>query len=528
MKKLITLAAALSLALVCFAQTPTQYQPPASSLLSDKTAGLFENQFDKQFSANPDFGSYDQQFLYGGLGNPRKEGAMLNGNVAGIKNIMLGYYRPAAKPWSIFGHWGADGKFDAHTGSWEQTSEVLGKTIKTKYTPLGMFLFKKYETHLQFLTGLGGEKNFVVGGQFFLNSDFSILHPERDFYKSETTIDSDKTTLETWNIQYTAAPFSLGNPAASTHTFEIGIPISMKMGNMENTTRFFVNSKITEANGHFKLAKPGITQERTITDVTGYTKFGLETEVALPVRDREEDRWILGGDFNIGIAGKNKEIKNENLGNSEKEEYKATASGGFNLNAKRLFDFRPADSVTFKIRPGVKFGYGGAHNAVFDPAKPWNMPDPNAFLFKKTVGSTETTHEDPKQWQAAHQVTSRFELPMGITVKPEKWVCGFVLGATPAVDFAVNVQYTEIASTEAYPQKGLRTVQMLEPKFSEEHVVGLTFDFAGGVHIDVYATGDLTEINKYTAQVFIPLGQPKAKAPKAKKGAEKTEAAKKN
>ena len=27
MKKLITLAAALSLALVCFAQTPTQYQP---------------------------------------------------------------------------------------------------------------------------------------------------------------------------------------------------------------------------------------------------------------------------------------------------------------------------------------------------------------------------------------------------------------------------------------------------------------------------------------------------------------------
>ena len=110
MKKLITLAAALSVALVCFAQTPTQYQPPVSSLLNDKTAGLFENQFDKQFSANADFGSYDQQFLYGGLGNPRKEGALLNGSVA-VTNIMFGYYRPTAKPWSVFGSWGAEGDF---------------------------------------------------------------------------------------------------------------------------------------------------------------------------------------------------------------------------------------------------------------------------------------------------------------------------------------------------------------------------------------------------------------------------------
>ena len=512
MKKLITLAAALSLALVCFAQTPTQYQPPASSLLSDKTAGLFENQFDKQFSANPDFGSYDQQFLYGGLGNPRKEGAMLNGNVAGIKNIMLGYYRPAAKPWSIFGSWGADGSF-SHQGSWKQ--EIGG--VKTEFTPLGAFLFKNYETHLQFLTGLGGEKNIVVGGQFFMYSDFSQLVPA-NFSKTKVEGGIAAETVELWNMANVSA-----TPNAATNNFEIGMPLSFTKGAAEHSARIFVNSNITNKDGSYKnTPASGSKQEVKITDVQAYTKVGAKYEVSLPVRDREEDSWILGGNFNIGFAGANykKEVEGPVPAAVKKGEkkYKTTVGGGFMLEGQRLFNFNIADSANFKIRPGVGFGYNGAHNSA-------NAKKAEAYLTKNVDGATETNYEDPKQWKSAHEVVTKFELPMGITVKPEKWVCGFMLGATPSVELTADVKYDEVMLDTG--KIGSRTVAF-KPEFKEEHVVGLTFDFAGGVHIDVYATGNLTELNKYTAQVFIPLGQPKAKAPKAKKGAEKTEAAKKN
>ena len=357
MKKLITLAAALSVALVCFAQTPTQYQPPVSSLLNDKTAGLFENQFDKQFSANADFGSYDQQFLYGGLGNPRKEGALLNGSVA-VTNIMFGYYRPTAKPWSVFGSWGAEGDF-SRQGSWKQ--EIGG--VKTEFTPLGVFLFKKYTTNLQFLTALGGEKNLVIGGQFFMHSDFSALAPE---HFSKTKIEGGITagTLELWNMAAANA-----NPNPATNNFEIGMPLSFTKGATEHSARIFVNSNITNKDGSFKSTPDsGAKREVKITDVEAYTKVGAKYEVSLPVRDREEDSWIIGGNFNIGFAGADykKELEGPHPPAIKKGEkkYKTTVGGGFMLEGQRLFNFNIADSANFKIRPGVGFGYNGAHNSA--------------------------------------------------------------------------------------------------------------------------------------------------------------------
>lgn len=506
MKKLIALAAALSIALICFAQT-AEFEAPAKSLLNDKTAGLFENQFDKQFSANSDFGSYDQQFLYGGLGNPRKDKAKLNGGIA-EKNIMFGYYRPTAKPWSVFGSWGAEGNF-SRQGSWKQ--EIGG--VKTEFTPLGVFLFKKYTTNLQFLTGLGGEKNLVVGGQFFMHSDFSLLNPEH-FGKTKVEGGAGARTVETWNMDTTAAV-----PNSATNNFEIGVPLSFTMGTMEHAARVFVNSNITNKDGSYKeTPSVGSKQEVKITDVTAYTKIGAEYEVSLPVRDREDDSWILGGNFNIGFAGANykREVENVPARTNLEQKYKTTVGGGFMLEGKRLFNFNIADSVTFKVRPGVGFGYNGAHNSA-------NARKASPYLTKKIENSVETTYEDPKQWMSAHQVVSKFELPMGITVKPEKWICGFMLGATPSVELTADVKYDQVMLDTG--KIGSRTVSFT-PAFKEEHVVGLTFDFAGGVHIDVYATGNLTELDKYTAQVFIPLGQPKAKAPKAKKGADKAEAKK--
>ena len=78
---------------------------------------------------------------------------------------------------------------------------------------------------------------------------------------------------------------------------------------------------------------------------------------------------------------------------------------------------------------------------------------------------------------------------------------------------------------------GARTITVLNPVFAETHTVGLTFEFAGGVRLDVLLNGELTDINNFSAQVFIPLGAPKAKASSAKAPAEapaKTGAAKKN
>lgn len=520
-KKLLVTAALLTAAVVSFAQSSIDfYQQPASSLMNEKTAGLFKNEFDKQFTANLDFGTYSQQFLYGGLGNPRKDKALLNGSPT-IPNIMLGYYRPGAKPMSVFGDWGAEDAF-SRAGSTKTTAGG----VTTTTTPLGIFLFKKYTTHLQFLTGLGGEKNVVIGGQFFLYSDFNNLNPEH-FMKTQVKGGASDGVTEQWN--FNLADILNAAPAIpeSKHNFEIGVPIALKTGNIEHGARISLNSHITEKNGSYKTTV-GSKKERKITDMTAYTKIRVDYAASIPVRDKEEDRWIIGGDVEFGLAGQSYEQKNTNMGAALpniKQTYKPSAGGGFALHGGRLFNFHPGDGIVFKVRPGVRFGYNGAHNTDFTAAGVMKNPKP---WHEKTVtnGATTFTGSKPKQWMSAHQVVSGFELPMGITVKPEKWVCGFMLGVTPAVAFATNIAYDEL--NNATDPFGKRTITVLKPQFTESHVVGLNFEFNGGVRLDVYATGDLTELNKFTAQVFIPLGVPKAKSAAKTTGNAKSGAAKKN
>ena len=62
-----------------------------------------------------------------------------------------------------------------------------------------------------------------------------------------------------------------------------------------------------------------------------------------------------------------------------------------------------------------------------------------------------------------------------------------------------NVAYAEVATPSAATPLGSRTITVRDPVFAETHVVGLTFDFAGDVHLDVYATGNLTELDQFTA-----------------------------
>ena len=515
-KKLLVTAALLTAAVVSFAQT-TGYTGPASSLLSDKTAGLFENEFDKQFTVNPDFGTYGQQFLYGGLGNPRKE--RLNA-VPAIRNVMFGYYRPSEeRPWSVFGDWGAEGTF-ARAGSTKQT--VGGATITT--TPLGLFFFQKYTTNLQFLTKVGGANNIVVGGQFFLYSDFSNLTPDH-FMKTQAKGGAAPGVTEQWNFNSASVTNATLVLPESEHNFEIGVPVAFKTGEIEHGARVFLNSHITERNGSYKTTV-GSKKERKITDMGAYTKLGASYLVSLPVQDSSEDRWLLGGDFNFGIAGQSYEQKVTGIAvlDNVKSTYKLATGGGIAVEGGRLFNFHPAESIVFKIRPEVRLGYNGALNTEFDANG--NIKDPEAWLQKRVGGPSPEDNAVPKQWKSAHQLLSSVSVPMGITIKPDKWICGFVLGVTPAALFRTNILYAEQAS-----KTGARTIEVREPVFSETHVVGLTFEFAGGVRLDVELNGQLTDIRNFTAQVFIPLGVPKGKGAPAKAPAAagaKSGAAKKN
>ena len=519
-KKLLVAAALLTAAFRSFAQTaPTGYVGPASSLLSDKTAGLFQNEFDKQFTANLDFGTYSQQFLYGGLGNPRKNTL---DSAPALNNVMFGYYRPAAeRPWSVFGDWGAQNAFAARAGSYKQT---VGN-ITTTTTPLGIFLFQKYTTDLQFLTKVGGPNNIVVGGQFFLFSDFSALNGNlARFMKTEIKGSASDGVSEIWNI----ASADIITPGItlleSKHNFEIGVPVAFKTGDMEHGGRVFINSHIKERNGSYKTTVVS-KQERKITDMDAYTKLGVSYGVSLPVQDSNEDRWLLGGDLNFGVAGQSYEEKITNIATLQniKRTYKLAAGGGIAVQAGRLFNFHPADSIVFKIQPAVRLGYNGAHNTGFDGNG--NIQDPRPWHEKTVAGGTTTTTTEPGQWRSAHQLISSFSVPMGITIKPEKWVCGFVLGVTPSALFRTNIEYSQQPSSS--PMLGARTITVLNPVFAETHTVGLTFEFAGGVRLDVLLNGELTDINNFSAQVFIPLGAPKAKASSAEAPA-KTGAAKKN
>ena len=110
---------------------------------------------------------------------------------------------------------------------------------------------------------------------------------------------------------------------------------------------------------------------------------------------------------------------------------------------------------------------------------------------------------------------------MGLKVKPSGWLFSLVFGAEPSMNFTTtssttagttststvdNITGTTVNTTTITPTVSTPvTTTENRYRFSEEHYIGVSFAFDGGVRLDAALVGSLLDINSFVIQAVIPF-----------------------
>ncbi len=556
MKKIITIGLLTVCAAVLFAADniePTSQDWGPDSLENEVTAGLFSNEIDEAFLPNADFGSYEQQFIFAGLGNPynKQEAADPQGSKAETR---FGYYRPGSLPMSFFG------KF---SGSVTNNNIVSGGTKKKwsddKHTDLlstqkisynKVPLLKTYDGTLRFLMAFGAEKRLVTGFYFNIegddqhfNKDHNVKSDYTDHKDSKKSIKTNamnfsygsvgtggwydySTNINTFTWEAVGLAEKTGNNVF-TNNFTVGVPLAFKTGDLAHVAKFELRAELKNKNAWFEQKQTDNNVKFKSTGYDSTVTLGGSYEVEIPAKDREEDAWTVGG--GLGIEFKNDELKYEfkadkvNAKKNVNIKYNRTQTPGIALLLKaeggRSFVFpSPQRTVIFKIKPTVgvalKTGTNGAYNRKIDGTY-------------SATGASHTHKEINTGYDKKNKTTFKTTLgvPMGLKIMPEGWKFGLLLGAKLETEWTAEATWdrTDKATTTTTLDNTTTTTgpttynsqpTITENKLSikEEHYIGFTIPFEGGARFDVAVTGaNLTQLSSFKIQAFIPLGVPKSK-----------------
>lgn len=557
MKKIIAIGLLTVCAAVLFAADkiePTSQDWGPDSLENEVTAGLFSNEIDEAFLPNADFGSYEQQFIFAGLGNPydKKKAADPQGKPT-LVETRFGYYRPGSLPMSFFGRFkGGAGKDNVISGGtvkkWNNYHHAeLLSTQKISYNKVP--LFKKYNGTLRFLTAIGAEKRLVTGFYFNIIGDDSTFNKEHnlksDYTDHRNSDNNIKTNAMNFNhngtetggwYNYNVSSFAWGEAAGLpektgdnqfTNEFTVGVPLAFKTGDLAHVAKFELHAELKNKNAWFEQKKKDDNVKFKSTNYDSTVTLGGSYEVEIPAKDREEDAWTVGG--GLGFEFKNDELKYEfkadkvGANKNVNIKYNRTFTPGIALlltaEGGRSFVFpSPQRTVIFKIKPtagiGLKTGTNGAYNKKIDGT----YSDSGASYTHKEIH----TGYDKKNKTTFETTLS---VPMGLKIMPEGWKFGLLLGAKLETKWTVEATWdrtdkatqtkttgntTTITGNETYNSQPTITDNKLSIK--EEHYIGFTIPFEGGARFDVAVAGaDLTKLSSFKIQAFIPLGVPKSK-----------------
>ncbi len=557
MKKIITIGLLTVCAAVLAAQSdPIRQDWGPDSLENETTAGLFSNEIDEAFVPNADFGSYEQQFIFAGLGNPyKKDDAADPQGKPTVTETRFGYYRPGKIPMSFFGRFkGTVGAENVASGgtkkkwSGAEHNELLS-THKVSYNKVP--LFKTYDGTLRFLMAFGAEKRMVTGFYFNIDTNdgnFAKVNNVKKYYKDHNyskksikisamnlagTLGTDGYNYSTfingntWNTTNGLTPKT--GTGSFTHKFTIGVPLAFKTGDLAHVAKFELNADLTHKNAWFEQKQ---TENNAKFKSTGYNStvtLGGSYEVEIPAKDREEDSWTVGG--GLGFEFKNDELKYEFKADkvvSDKDvniKYKKTQTPGLSLvlkaeGSRSLVFPSPQRTVIFKIKPTAGFALKTGHaDGAYNPKIEGKYSNSSKSHTYKSV--TEGYGHKNKT-----EFSTTLSVPMGLKIMPEGWKFGLLLGAKLETEWKVSGTWNRVGDTHGrvtttIDSKTTTTRPYLyddEPtttnslSIKEEHYIGFTIPFEGGARFDVAIKGtDLTKLSTFKIQAFIPLGVPKSK-----------------
>lgn len=487
MKKIFGLLFLLVLQAAVFAQ----WLNP--SLENALTGGAFDNEIDKAFNASPDFGTYEQQFIFGGLGNPNATEMdgndklkLLSGSIdwKAFGNMLFsrkapaafGYYFPGKIPFSIYTSLWAKGLSAAQQAVPTQTLKTWNNQdhskLKSEATTSStwMPIFKEYDFKTQFLIGLG--EGMSTGLYFSLygnNSAFDntafqkVVFKDKEDSKNNSTstmVNVDNAKLAAFGatafntnalataVSTGALPFLAVDKGAFTHEFKIGVPFAFETGDMTHTATFEIGGEVTNSNASLRGKDKDEEVKYNYTKYDSLIDLGLGYTLEMPAKDREDDAYIMnaGLEFNFGSTETHAKLKTKkdkiDLTYSEKQK----PGLGFKLSADfgRKFNFEsPAKAVAFSMTPTAGIELYSGHDehdnltgAGYDNEKTVVLKSSN----DKASYSSKTT-KSAKQYMNVTEFNMAASCPMGLKILPENWKIGFLLGATPELTYTVTATF---------------------------------------------------------------------------------------
>lgn len=494
MRKILCMLCGLTMTAALFAEIET------ASLENTLTSGVFDNEFDTQFTPNADFGSYGQHFIYGGLGNPgagkaaggeaekdvdKTPGPLPSGLKAfGTKMfdkdnpMMFGYYMPGKLPMSFFASFGRTGDLPRHKGSTKTVWTDENRTKKLSVTKTGYYakpLFDKSDFKFQYLIGIGTGWNLVTGLQFEYDSENNSTNTSAwaSKYKKETrTHYTDPSLSYTKYMKgYESAPFTevqdalsllhnlrkgaagvvSGSDVATTDKFSFRVPVAFSTGSLNHVAALKVGTELKNNGGAYYSKQDGkeISYKSSIVGLRNTLTAGYDIEI--PAADRDGDSWSVGTSFTLGFNTKSNRwtYSYTKQGVSTFGKYAQTHKPSLDFAVKvegsRMLKFAsPKQAIRFNMKPTASF-------KVLAGLKKWDDDadkikyydggyDPNVTAYG-TVNGTKVTHSKITKGQRRENIvtayTSTASVPMGLKILPENWKVGFLLGATPEVSYTV-------------------------------------------------------------------------------------------
>ena len=486
MRKILCMLCGLTMTAALFAEIET------ASLENTLTSGVFDNEFDTQFTPNADFGSYGQHFIYGGLGNPGAGKAA--GEEAGKKKpapsdlkafgtmmfntkdspMMFGYYMPGKLPMSFFASFGIESPLNPEKGHTKTVWTDENRTKKLSVTKTGYYakpLFEKSDFKFQYLIGIGTGWNLVTGLQFEYDSENQNTSKWDEWYKKETlTHYTDPSLSYTKYMKgYKSAPFTEVqdalsllhnlreeaklNPAKSIDKFSFRVPVAFSTGSLNHVAALKVGTEWKNNGGAYYSKQDGkeISYKSSIVGLRNTLTAGYDIEI--PAADRDGDSWSVGTSFTLGFNTKSNRwtysYTKQGISTFGKyaQTYKPSLDFAVKVEGSRMLKFAsPKQAIRFNMKPTASFEVKtglSAYNADNDEPTYHGGYDPNVTA-SGIVNGTKVTHskitkgerrEKAKDIITAYKSTA--SVPMGLKILPEGWKVGFLLGATPEVSYTV-------------------------------------------------------------------------------------------
>ncbi|UTC47633.1 hypothetical protein [Treponema vincentii] len=411
MRKILCILCGLVMSAALFAELGAP-----NSLESALTSGVFDNEFDTQFTPNADFGTYDQHFIYGGLGNPfaGKDAADKTSSRSGIQAwtkqlfdaegpMRFGYYMPGKLPMSFFASFGA-GVVDSLGNYSKLITERPKAKTETEWTDesrtqlvsvtqTGYYLkplFEKSRFNFQYLIGVGTGLNLVTGLQFEYErgnwQTGSTPHSGGNWqwwdkaYTKVTRNNADDAALSyTENkkgLDASVAPSIIDTSsllnnlriapykaAASTgDVFTIKIPVAFSLAGLNHVAALSVKTDLENAGGAYYFKQNGEEKDYTSTITNLKNEIRGEYGIEIPAADRDSDSWSVNAGIEFDIKTKmerwnyNYTASGVNVTGKYAADQKPAFAFKFDVTGARMLKFvSPQRSIRFNIKPTLKF-----------------------------------------------------------------------------------------------------------------------------------------------------------------------------